>query len=244
MPEQRKPEPSPEGAAPQIVSRERWIAAREQLLAREKQLTRLRDEVTRARAAMPWVRVEQEYVFHGPDGEETLEQLFAGRGQLIVYHFMFDPSWEAGCKSCSFIADHYSGSVAHLAARDVTLVTVSRAPLAKLEAFRARMGWGFKWVSSHGSSFNADYHVSFSDEDKARGEIDYNYGKARYFAPEAPGFSVFARDERGVFHTYSAYARGLDRLITAYHLLDAVPSGRGEASSGYKMGWLRLHDEY
>ena len=226
------------------VTRAEWLEARKAVLAQEKLLTRMRDEVTRARRALPWVRVDAPYTFQGPDGEETLEQLFAGRSQLIVYHFMFDPSWDEGCRSCSFLSDHYDGAVVHLAQRDVTMVAVSRAPLEKLRAFRARMGWRFKWVSSFGTRFNHDFQVTFTDDDRARGEIDYNYGKARFFSPEAPGLSVFARDERGVFHTYSTYARGLDRFITAYHLLDVVPRGRDEDGLGYSMAWLKLHDAY
>jgi len=227
------------------VSNEEWLAARKQLLVKEKEFSRLRDELSQARRDLPWERVEKEYVFDGPKGKETLADLFDGRSQLIIYHFMFDPEWTEGCKSCSFIADHYNPSIIHLEHRDVTMVTVSRAPLAKLEAFKKRMGWSFKWVSSFGSDFNWDYDVSFKPEDVAKKQVYYNYTIQSFPAAEGPGISVFYKDEAGtVFHTYSSFARGLDMFITAYHLLDIVPKGRDEARFTYGMEWLRHHDRY
>lgn len=229
-----------------IVSGEEWVAARKQLLAREKEFTRLRDELSRARRDLPWERVDKVYVFDGPDGRQTLADLFEGRSQLIVQHFMFDPSWDAGCKNCSFWADNFNGIVVHLKQRDVSFVAVSRAPLAKLDAFKRRMGWSFKWVSSLGSDFNRDYHVSFEPDELEQGTAEYNFAKQTADSPrELPGVSVFARDGRGtVFHTYSCYARGLDMLNAAYHYLDLVPNGRDEAGLSYPMAWVRLHDQY
>jgi predicted dithiol-disulfide oxidoreductase (DUF899 family) len=228
-----------------VVSRDEWIAARKAHLAREKEFTRLRDQLSRERRALPWVRVDKPYVFEGPDGQETLADLFEGRSQLIVQHFMFDPSWDEGCKSCSFWADNFDGLAVHLAHRDVSFVLVSRAPYETLRAYQARMGWRLTWVSSLHNDFNRDYHVTFTDEERAEGRADYNYALGSFPAPEAPGLSVFARDDRGdVFHTYSCYARGLDMLNSAYHLLDLVPRGRDEDSLSYTMEWLRHHDRY
>jgi predicted dithiol-disulfide oxidoreductase (DUF899 family) len=229
-----------------IVSREEWLAARKQHLIKEKELTRLRDELSRQRRELPWVKVEKRYVFDGPDGKETLADLFAGRSQLIVYHFMFDPGWEEGCRSCSFLADHIDGSVVHLAHRDVTLMAVSRAPLPQIEAFRKRMGWRFKWVSSYGNDFNSDYHVSFTKDDMAKGNVYYNYEVRESTSEgEAPGTSVFYKDATGdIFHTYSSYARGGDILIGAYNYLDLVPKGRDEDALAFTMAWVRHHDRY
>jgi predicted dithiol-disulfide oxidoreductase (DUF899 family) len=228
-----------------IVSRDEWIAARKQLLADEKEFTRARDRLSQQRRDLPWERVDKPYAFDGPDGRETLAQLFAGRHQLIVYHFMFDPGWDAGCKSCSFWADNYDGIVVHLAHRDVTLVGVSRAPYDKLASYKKRMGWRFKWVSSEGCDFNRDFHVSHTPEELATGQGYYNYTQQKPYASEAPGISVFYKDAGGaVFHTYSTYARGLDMLNGAYHLLDLVPKGRDEESLPHHSGWLRRHDEY
>ena len=227
-----------------VVSRDEWTAARLELLAQEKELTRMRDEVSRRRRALPWVRIDKDYVFEGPNGRETLGDLFAGRSQLLVYHFMFDPSWTEGCKSCSFWADNYAGAIVHLAQRDLTMVTVSRAPLPVLEAFRQRMGWRFKWVSSFGSDFNHDFQVSFTAEER-QGPVRYNFAMRRFGSPEAPGASVFVRDEDGgIFHTYSCYARGLDAMNGAYQWLDLVPKGRNEAGLPYSMAWVRHHDRY
>jgi predicted dithiol-disulfide oxidoreductase (DUF899 family) len=228
-----------------IVSRDEWIAARKELLAAEKQFTRQRDALSRQRRELPWVRIDKDYVFDGPGGRETLSQLFAGKSQLIVYHFMFDPSWEAGCKSCSFWADNFNGIVEHLKHRDATLIAVSVAPLVKLAAYRERMGWSFKWVSSAGNGFNRDYQVSHTKEELAKGEAYYNYTRQKPYASETPGISVFYRDPDGtVFHTYSCYARGLDMLNGAYHYLDLLPKGRDEESLPFHSDWLRRHDEY
>jgi predicted dithiol-disulfide oxidoreductase (DUF899 family) len=228
-----------------IVSRDAWLAARKAHLTREKEFTRLRDQLSAERRELPWVKVEKEYVFDGPDGQETLADLFAGRSQLIVYHFMFGPDWEQGCPSCSLLSDHIDGANLHLPHRDVTLLAVSRAPLAQIEAFKRRMGWRFKWVSSYDNDFNHDYHVSFTPDEMARGEVDYNYQMQEFPSEEAPGASVFYKDPAGaVFHTYSAYARGLDMLIGAYTYLDLVPKGRDEAALPWTMAWVRHHDKY
>ena len=227
------------------VPAEQWLKARQVLLAEEKELTRVRDRIARLRRELPRVRVDKEYVFDGPDGRESLFDLFAGNSQLVVYHFMFDPDWEEGCKSCSFLADHYDPAIVHLRQRDVTMVTVSRAPLAKLQAFRKRMGWNFKWMSSLDNDFNRDYHVSFTPAELEKGEVYYNYAMNRFPATEAPGLSVFSGDPDGaVYHHYSSYGRGLDMLIGAYNLLDLVPRGRAEEGFSYTMEWLRLHDQY
>ena len=229
-----------------IVSGEEWVAARKLLLAREKEFTRARDELSKVRRELPWRRVDKAYAFDGPDGRKTLADLFEGRSQLIVQHFMFDPDWDAGCKSCSFWADNFNGIVVHLKQRDVSFVAVSRAPLPKIEAFKRRMGWSFRWVSSYPSDFNRDYQVSFEPGDLERGTAEYNFEKRTADSPrELPGVSVFARDERGsVFHTYSCYARGLDVLNAAYHYLDLVPKGRDEDGLSFPMAWVRLHDQY
>ncbi|HEX2115178.1 MAG TPA: DUF899 domain-containing protein [Alphaproteobacteria bacterium] len=227
-----------------VVGREAWLAARKALLAREKEFTRLRDELSAARRALPWVRVERSYLFDGPNGEESLSDLFEGRSQLLVYHFMFDPDWPEGCKSCSFWADNFQGAIAHLNQRDVTMIAISRAPLAKIEAFRKRMGWNFKWVSSFGNDFNRDFGVSFTAEDRARGVPLYNFGTQMFGGPEAPGMSAFREDGNAIFHTYSCYARGLDALNGAYQLLDLTSKGRDEAGLPYAMAWVRHRDKY
>jgi len=229
----------------QIVSREEWLAARRQHLSEEKEFTRLRDRLSAARRALPWVRVEKDYVFDTPDGKETLAELFDGRSQLLVYHFMFGPGWEQGCPSCSFLSDHIDGANLHLPQRDVTLLAVSRAPLPQIEAFKQRMGWRFRWVSSYGNDFNQDYHVSFTPDEMAQGEVYYNYGMTEFPSEEAPGISAFYKDPDGaVFHTYSAYARGLDMLVGAYNYLDLAPKGRDEAALPWTMAWVRHHDRY
>ncbi len=228
-----------------VVSREEWLAARRELLAREKEFTRARDQLSVERRRLPWVAVEKEYVFEGPAGQQTLVDLFHGRSQLVVYHFMFGPEWEEGCKSCSFWADNFDRIVVHLAHRDVTLVAVSRAPLEQLEAFRRRLGWSFHWVSSYGCDFNRDFHVSFTPEEMERGEVFYNFRVTRFPSDEAPGISVFTRDVEGcIFHTYSCYARGLDMLNGAYHYLDLVPKGRDEDDLAHPMEWVRIRDRY
>ena len=229
----------------QVVTPEAWVEARKHILAKEKEFTRLRDQLSQARRDLPWVRVTKQYVFDGPEGKQTLGQLFTGRSQLIVYHFMFGPDWEAGCKSCSFWADNFNGIVPHLNQRDVTFVAISRAPLAKLQAFAKRLGWSFKWLSSSGGDFNYDYNVSFAPEELACGSAIYNYTANKMNMTELPGISVFFKDAEGsVFHTYSCYARGIDMLNTAYHYLDLVPKGRDEAGLPYPMAWVRLRDQY
>jgi predicted dithiol-disulfide oxidoreductase (DUF899 family) len=228
-----------------IVTHEEWIEARKQFLAEEKAFTRARDRLSERRRALPWERVEKNYVFDGPNGKESLSHLFAGKSQLIVYHFMFDPDWDAGCKSCSFWADNFNGIDVHLAHRDVAFVAISRGPLAKLEAYRKRMGWNFKWLSSFGSDFNYDYFVSFTPEEMATGTGFHNYERRKPPASEMVGISVFTKNEQGeIFHTYSAYSRGVDMMNGAYHYLDLVPKGRDEADLPYTQSWVRRHDEY
>lgn len=228
-----------------VVSREDWIAERKKHLEKEKEFTRLRDQLSKERRGLPWVKVEEEYVFEGPMGKETLADLFEGKSQLIVYHFMFGPDWDEGCPSCSFWADNYNGIVIHLKHRDINLVTVSRAPLDKLEAYKKRMGWSFKWVSSYGSDFNWDYNVSFTPEEMEKEEMYYNYKMMSFPSDEGPGISVFYKNDKGeIFHTYSCYQRGLDMLNGAYHYMDLAPKGRDEDDLPYTMAWLERHDEY
>jgi predicted dithiol-disulfide oxidoreductase (DUF899 family) len=228
-----------------VVSREEWLEARLELLAAEKEFTRQRDALTRRRMAMPWERVEKSYRFEGPSGALSLADLFDGRSQLIVYHFMFAPDWEEGCTSCSFWADNFNGIPIHLNHRDVTFTAVSRAPLAKINAYKKRMGWSFPWVSSYGSDFNFDYHVSFTPEQIAEGKAYYNYGVRPNTVSDEQGISVFCKNERGeVFHTYSCHARGIDMVNGAYQFLDLVPKGRDEDGFEFSMEWLRRHDQY
>lgn len=226
-----------------IVSSLEWIEARKRLLVKEKEFTRLRDQLSQERRDLPWEPVTKEYVFEGPNGRQTLSELFDGRSQLVLYHFMFDPSWEAGCKHCSFWADNFDRIIVHLNQRDVTMIAASRAPYAKLAAYEQRMGWGFKWVSSEGTDFNFDYHVAFTPEEVAEKKADYNFKIQEPSAPEREGVSVFYKDDTGqVFRTYSAYARGIDMLNVAYHYLDLVPKGRDEGDRG--PFWVRRRDEY
>ncbi|ODM74146.1 DUF899 domain-containing protein [Bradyrhizobium elkanii] len=228
-----------------IVSREEWIAARKALMIGEKELTQAREALSRQRRELPWVKVDKDYVFDGPGGKMTLGDLFKGRPQLVVQHVMFAPEWDAACKSCSFWVDGFERMVPHLAARDTTMIAVSRAPLAKLDAFKARMGWTFDWVSSGESDFNYDYGVSFTQAQIDAGTANYNYGTTPLYGPELPGISVFFRDEQGsVFHTYSTFARGLDMMNAAYHYLDLTPLGRHEEGLPYPMDWVRLRDQY
>lgn len=233
-------------ATRKVVSHQQWTEARRQFLAREKEFTRARDALSRARRELPWERVEKNYLFTGADGNRSLGELFAGNSQLIVYHFMFDPSWEAGCKSCSFWADNFNGIDAHLKHRDVTFIAISRAPYSKLEAYRKRMGWSFNWVSSLDTDFNYDYGVSFTPEQQARRDPLYNFGTQPPFGPEAVGISVFCKDGDGdLFHSYSCYSRGVDMMNGAYHYLDLVPAGRNEDGEGKNpQAWVRRHDEY
>ncbi len=227
-----------------VVSRDEWLKARLAHLAAEKELTRKRDELSQQRRELPWERVEKDYVFEGPNGPETLADLFAGRSQLIVYHFMFGPNWEEGCKSCSFLSDHFDATRVHLAHRDVTLAVVSQAPMPRIAAFQKRMGWRFHWVSAFGADFQRDYGVHFT-KDELAGEVDYNYRKIHFDLEEAPGLSVFYKDNAGqIFHTYSSYERGLDTLVGTYQFLDLVPKGRDEDGLAFTMSWVRHHDKY
>ena len=229
-----------------VVSKEKWVEARKALLAGEKELTRQRDEISRQRRELPWVKVEKNYAFDGPQGKERLADLFEGRSQLIVYHFMLGPGWEEGCPSCSFLMDHVDGALVHLNARDVTLVAISRAPQNQIESFKKRMGWRFKWVSSYENDFNFDYHVSFAQEDIASGSVYYNYTEMPGSpSEELPGISVFYKNAAGeIFHTYSSYARGGDLLLGTYNFLDLTPKGRDEDGLAFTMAWVRHHDRY
>jgi predicted dithiol-disulfide oxidoreductase (DUF899 family) len=228
-----------------VVSQKEWLAARRALLAKEKELTRQRDRLSEERRALPWVKIEKDYVFDGPDGRQTLSELFEGRSQLLVYHFMYGPEWEEGCPSCSFWADNFNGAIVHLKARDVTMIAVSRAPYPALKGFQKRMGWSFKWVSSLGSDFNYDFQASFTPEQLKGGKVFYNFEKQEFPSDEAPGVSVFFKDEAGtIFHTYSAYSRGIDAMNGAYQLLDLAPKGRDEQNLPWTMAWVRHHDKY
>ena len=229
-----------------IVSREEWIAARKSLLTREKEVTAAFDRLNEERRKLPWVRIDKEYVFDASNGKMTLADLFEGRSQLFVYHFMFAPGWKAGCVGCSFFGDHIDGANLHLSHHDVTFVAVSRATLPEIEAYKQRMGWRFHWVSSHGSDFNYDFHVSFREDELARGKVYYNYEMVDATIEELPGTSVFIKDERGtVFHTYSTYARGDERGLGAYMMLDLTPKGRNETGPNFNLtDWVKRHDEY
>jgi predicted dithiol-disulfide oxidoreductase (DUF899 family) len=229
-----------------IVSREEWLTARKELLEKEKQITHLQEEVNRRRQAMPWVKIEKEYVFDTPEGKRTLGELFGGNSQLYVYHFMFGPGWKAGCVGCSFFSDHVDGPNQHLMHHDVSFVAVSRAPLDEIESYKHRMGWRFNWVSSHGSDFNYDFDVSFRKEDLEKGEVYYNYEMFKTSMEDLHGTSVFYRDEAGaIYHTYSSYARGDERGIGTYMFLDLTPKGRNENGPGYNLtDWVKRHDEY
>lgn len=229
-----------------VVSQEEWLKARKAHLAREKELSKLRDKLAEERRALPWIKVEKNYVFDTPAGKKSLSELFDGRSQLIVQHFMFAPGWDAGCIGCSFGADHVDGANQHLAQHDVKYVAVARAPLAVLQAYRKRMGWQFDWVSSAGSDFNFDYHVSFTPEEIARGKAEYNYATIDNTMEELPGYSVFCKNGKGeIFHTYSSYGRGNEELIGTYVFLDMTPKGRNEnGPHNNLMDWVKRHDEY
>jgi predicted dithiol-disulfide oxidoreductase (DUF899 family) len=231
---------------PKVVSQAEWLAARKELLAREKQLTHHRDEIAYQRRELPWVKVEKNYLFDGPDGQQSLANLFEGRSQLIVSHFMFGPGWKEGCVGCSFRSDHVEGALVHLEHHDVSLVTISRAPIAEIEAFRQRMGWRFKWLSSYNSEFNYDYHVSFTKEEVATGKVNYNYQIRDFVSEEMSGLSVFYKGEPGeIFHTYSTYGRGDEMVDATYMYLDLTPKGRNETGPHYNLGdWVRHHDRY
>jgi predicted dithiol-disulfide oxidoreductase (DUF899 family) len=228
-----------------VVSRDQWVAERKTLLAREKELTRLRDGIARERRALPWVRVDKDYVFDAPGAPRRLVDLFDGRRQLLAQHFMLAPGWQQGCPSCSFMADHADGMTVHLAHRDVTFVAISRAPLAEIERFRRRMGWQFTWVSSNGTDFNYDFRVSFTPAEVTRGNLDYNYGEWPLSSEEWPGVSAFYKDDAGdIFHTYSTYGRGVEVMMGTYNMLDLMPKGRDERDVDHKMEWVRHHDRY
>ena len=230
---------------PKAASHSEWLEARKAFLAKEKEFTCLRDELSRQRRELPWEKVEKEYTFDSPSGKKTLADLFDGRSQLIVYHFMFGPGWKEGCPSCSYLADHYDGATIHLANRDATLAVISRAPIAEIEAFKKRMGWRFHWVSSFGTDFNYDYHVSFTPEERAQGKVNYNNEPTQFPSEEGPGLSVFFKDANGdIFHTYSSYGRGLDILVGTYNFLDMAPKGRDEEGLAHSMAWVRHHDKY
>ncbi len=231
--------------ASKIVSKEEWEAARLELLAKEKEFTRLRDQLSQQRRELPWLKLDKDYYFEGPGGKQSLLDLFDGCSQLVIYHFMYGPDWSEGCPSCSFWADNFNGVDIHLKHRDISMLAVSRTDLANIDAYKKRMGWTFKWMSSLGSDFNFDFQVSFTDEEMAQGEVVYNYRLDKFPSQEAPGISVFYRNENDeVFHTYSCYARGLDMMNGAYHYIDLVPKGRNESELPHTMAWLRRHDQY
>ena len=238
-------EPIQEVKNHKIVSHEEWITARRELLQREKDSVRQLDQLSADRRNLPWVKIEKNYVFESTSGRVKLADLFAGRSQLVIYHFMFGPDWQEGCPSCSFVSDHLDGTLPHLAARDVTMLAVSHTPISKIEAFKKRMGWRFEWLSSYGSDFNADFHVSFTKEEMARGAVNYNYTMQEFPSSEAPGLSVFFKDAAGdIYHTYSTFGRGLEILLSTYRILDLVPKGRDESHFGFPMEWVRYHDRY
>lgn len=228
-----------------VVSKEEWVTARKEHLKKEKEFTRQRDELRKESRALPWLKIEKNYKFEYVNGKVTLSDLFDGKSQLIIYHFMLGPEWEEGCSGCSFLADSYNGAEIHLKHRDVSFVTVSRAPLKKINEYKKRMGWNITWLSSFGSEFNFDFNVSFTEEEKKEGKVYYNYDMNDYFSDEGPGISVFYKNNNGeIFHTYSTYQRGLDQFIVPYHLLDIVPKGRDEEGLNFGMEWLRHHDKY
>jgi predicted dithiol-disulfide oxidoreductase (DUF899 family) len=230
---------------PKIVSPKEWLEARVALLAKEKELTHLRDALAKARAELPWVRVQKNYVFEGDRGRVSLADLFAGKSQLAVWHFMMGPGWKEGCPSCSMLADHMNAALPHIAARDVEYIAISRAPYAEIAPFRSRMGWKFNWVSSHDTEFNRDFHVSFTKDELSNGQFYYNYGYDGFPSEEAPGLSVFYKDESGaIYHTYSTFARGAEPMLGVYALLDLMPKGRDEAALPWPMAWVRHHDQY
>jgi predicted dithiol-disulfide oxidoreductase (DUF899 family) len=228
-----------------VVSHEKWLTARTALLAKEKDFNKLRDDLSRQRRELPWELVDKNYIFEGTNGKQSLAELFAGKSQLIVHHFMLGPGWDAGCPSCSFWADNYNGISIHLKHRDISLLAISRAPLPEIEAYRQRMGWSFKWVSSFATDFNFDFNASFTTGEVANGTAFWNYRKQKPESTEVVGFSAFYKDPDGqIFHTYSCYQRGIDMINGAYHFMDLMPKGRDEADQRPTMAWLRRHDEY
>lgn len=233
------------GSQPKIVSRQDWIESRTKLLQREKESLRLLDQISAERRQLPWVEIDKDYHFESPIGQLSLADLFAEHRQLVIYHFMFGPDWQEGCPSCSFVSDHFDGMLPHLAARDVAFVAVSRAPLPKIEGFKKRMGWKFKWVSSYDTDFNKDFHVSFSPDQMAKGKVDYNYALTEFPSAEAPGMSIFFKDDCDrIYHTYSTYSRGLEQIMSTYKILDMLPFGRNEEGLSFPMAWVRYHDSY
>lgn len=228
-----------------IVSQDEWVKARIAFMAKEKEFTHRREQLAEERRQLPWVKVDKDYTFETDTGRQTLSDLFDGKSQLVVYHFMFGPDWQEGCKSCSFWADHYDGSIEHLAARDTTLVAISVGPLDRLKEFQKRMGWHFKWVSSANTDFSKDFHVWATVEEIESGETFYNYKKGNHYGEHMPGMSVFVKDDDGqIYHTYSVYARGLDPVNSAYQILDLTPKGRNEKDLPYPMAWVNHHDRY
>lgn len=228
-----------------IVTSAEWLVARAELLAEEKRLTRQMDAVSARRRVLPWVKVEKKYLFASRSGQVSLADLFGGRSQLVIQHFMLGPGWEEGCPSCSYMADHVDAMLPHLAARDVTMIAVSRAPLAEIEVFKKRMGWGFEWASSQDNRFNYDFHVAFTDEEMATGNVNYNYTMQPFGCNDAPGISVFRKEADGsIYHTYSVYGRGVELMMGTYRILDLVPKGRDEDQLGHTMEWVRHHDRY
>lgn len=232
-------------APSKVVSPERWLAARRKLLREEKKFTRQQDRLNERRRALPWLKIEKPYVFQSRKGRVTLADLFAGRSQLIVQHFMLGPGWEEGCPSCSFMMDHLAATVVHLGARDVSFAAISHAPIAGILRFQKRMKWKVNWVSSHGSDFNRDFNVSYPPAEIEKGPVFYNFARRKMPVEELPGISVFARDASGaVYRTYSTYGRGLEFTMGTYPLLDLVPRGRDEQELDYGMQWVRHHDSY
>ena len=228
-----------------IVTPSEWLAARKELLAEEKRLTHQMDAVSAKRRALPWVKIDKDYRFKSRCGSVSLLELFGTKSQLVIQHFMLGPDWKEGCPSCSYMADHTDGMLPHLAARDTTMLAVSRAPLAEIEAFKQRMGWSFEWVSSHESGFNHDFHVSFTEEQVASGKVEYNFTEQSFGSTEAPGISVFFKDDDGtIYHTYSVYGRGVELMMGTYRILDLTPKGRDEDTFEFTMEWVRYHDSY
>jgi predicted dithiol-disulfide oxidoreductase (DUF899 family) len=241
---QPKMQPS-KTASPKVVSEKEWLSARKELLKAEKEFTRQRDALSARRRQLPWVKVEKNYLFDGPNGKVPLDDLFRDKSQLIVYHFMLGPGWQQGCSGCSFVSDHVDGTLPHLDAAGVAYAAVSRATMPEIQSFKNRMGWHFPWVSSNQNDFNYDYHVSFTKDEKSNGKVQYNYAENNFRSEEEPGLSVFYKNEAGeIFHTYSTYARGLDILMGTYNFLDLTPKGRDEAAPNRPMHWLRHHDRY
>jgi len=232
-------------ATKKVVSHNDWVTARTAFLKKEKEFSKLRYELSKQRRELPWEKVEKNYDFEGHNGKVTLSDLFDGRSQLIVYHFMFGPNWAEGCPSCSYLGDHFDGMLPHINSRDVSFTAISRGPMPQIAAFKIRMGWKFNWVSSYETDFNYDYNVSFKPEERAKGRVHYNYSETNFPSEEGPGASVFFKDAAGdIFHTYSTFGRGLDIFLGAYNFLDIAPKGRDEEGLAHTMAWVRHHDKY